>query len=177
MEYRRENALAIIWADIKEIKPYPQNAKMHSETQIKNVAESIKQFGWKQPIVCDKDGVIIVGHCRYEAAKQLDLEQVPVLYATDLTSEQVRKYRVLDNKTNESGWDIPMLTDDLDGLDFDGFDIDWGIDIEEGKEIERKEAPFDESISVVISCANENEAEEIFNRLSGEGYDCRISTL
>ena len=125
------NELKSQFVDIDSISPYLKNAKIHSETQIKNVAESIEQFGWKQPIVCDKDGVIIVGHCRYMAAQRLGMEEVPVLYATDLTPTQVRKYRLLDNRTNESPWDIPMLTDDLDGLDFDGFDIDWGIDLDE----------------------------------------------
>lgn len=115
------------WVDIEKITPYEKNAKKHDKTQIANVAESIKQFGWTQPIVCDKDGVIIIGHCRLLAAKKLKLDKVPVKYATDLTDEQVKKLRNLDNKLNESEWDFDLLATDIDGLDFSGFDIYWGI--------------------------------------------------
>lgn len=110
--------------NIDSIKPYNKNAKTHDKKQINNVAESIKQFGWQQPIVVDADGVIIVGHCRYEAAKKLKLQEVPCVVADGLTEEQVQKYRLLDNKTNESDWDMELLAEDLFGLDFDGFDID-----------------------------------------------------
>lgn len=119
--------------NIDSIKPYNKNAKTHDKKQINNVAESIKQFGWQQPIVVDADGVIIVGHCRYEAAKKLKLQEVPCVVADGLTEEQVQKYRLLDNKTNESDWDMELLAEDLFGLDFDGFDIDWGIEEEEGE--------------------------------------------
>lgn len=113
--------------NIDSIKPYNKNAKTHDKKQINNVAESIKQFGWQQPIVVDADGVIIVGHCRYEAAKKLKLQEVPCVVADGLTEEQVQKYRLLDNKTNESDWDMELLAEDLFGLDFSGFDVEWGI--------------------------------------------------
>lgn len=127
---------------ITDIKPYDKNAKLHDKKQINNVAESIKQFGWQQPIVVDADGVIIVGHCRYEAAKKLKLKEVPCVVAKNLTEEQVQKYRLLDNKTNESDWDMELLADDLFGLDFEGFDIDWGIE-EEQEETEAVEDDFE----------------------------------
>ena len=119
--------MEIKWCKIEDVKPYEKNAKLHDKTQIANVAESIKQFGWQQPIVVDSDGVIIVGHCRYSAAKKLKLKEVPCVVADGLTEEQVKKYRLLDNKTNESDWDLGLLSDDLEGLDFSGFDVDWGI--------------------------------------------------
>lgn len=119
--------MEIIEKDINQLKPYIKNAKKHDKQQIKNVAESIKQFGWKQPIVVDKDNVIIIGHCRYEAALYLHEETVPVVYADDLTEEQVKKLRLIDNKTNESDWDFDLLSDELDDLDMSDFDIDWGI--------------------------------------------------
>lgn len=124
------------------IKPYKKNAKKHTETQIANVAESIRQFGWAQPIVVDKDYTIIIGHCRYSAAERLGLETVPVVVASDLTAEQVRKLRNLDNKLNESEWNFDLLKDDILDLDFSDFDIDWGIednDVITG--IEEDEAP------------------------------------
>lgn len=117
----------IIDMDINKIKPYEKNAKKHDDTQISNVAESIKQFGWKQPMVIDKDGVIVIGHCRYAAAKKMGLKVVPVVMADELNDEQVRKLRLLDNKTNESPWDFDLLAEDLEGMDFDGFEMDWGI--------------------------------------------------
>ena len=130
------------WVKINDIKPYARNAKKHDDKQIANVAESIKQFGWQQPIVCDADGIIIIGHCRLLAAKKLKLDKVPVKYATDLTEEQVKKLRALDNKLNESEWDFDLLAEDIGDLDFSGFDIDWGIPAdEEETEIVEDEAP------------------------------------
>lgn len=117
----------IEWKDITGVKPYPKNAKKHDITQIANVAESIKQFGWQQPIVCDADGVIIIGHCRLLAAKKLGLKEVPVKTVDNLSDEQVKKLRALDNKLNESAWDFDLLAEDIGELDFSGFDIDWGI--------------------------------------------------
>lgn len=112
---------------LSEIKPYKHNAKKHDEKQIGNVAESIYQFGWQQPLVLDKDKVIIIGHCRYLAAKKLKLKTVPCKIAADLTADEVKKLRALDNKLNESEWDLDMLSLDIGGLDFKGFDVDWGI--------------------------------------------------
>ena len=117
----------IEWKDIASVKPYARNAKKHDDKQIANVAESIKQFGWQQPIVCDKDGVIIIGHCRLLAAKKLGLKKVPVKTVDNLSEEQVKKLRTLDNKLNESDWDFDLLAEDIGELDFSGFDIDWGI--------------------------------------------------
>ena len=132
----------IEWKDIKSVKPYARNAKKHDETQIANVAESIKQFGWQQPIVCDADGVIIIGHCRLLAAKKLGLKKVPVKTVDNLSEEQVKKLRALDNKLNESDWDFDLLGDEIGDLDFSGFDIDWGLpEDEEEKEIIEDEAP------------------------------------
>lgn len=122
--------------DINLIHPYVFNAKLHDDVQINNVAESIKQFGWQQPIVVDKNYEIIIGHCRYLAAKKLGLEKVPVVVADKLDETQVRKLRLLDNKTNESEWDFNLLKAEIDGggelenleeLVFDGFNIDWCI--------------------------------------------------
>ena len=128
---------------IKDIKPYDRNAKKHDEKQIKNVMESIKQFGFAQPLVVDKDNVLIIGHCRLIAAKRLKLKEVPVVRMDELTQEQVDKLRLLDNKLNESEWDFDLLAEDIPTLDFSDFDIDWGLpeDIEENTEIEEDEAP------------------------------------
>lgn len=116
--------------NIKDIRPYKNNAKKHDETQINNVAESIKQYDFVQPIVIDKDGVIVIGHCRALAAKKLGLKEVPCVCVDDLTEEQVKALRIVDNKSNESEWDFDILPDELADLDFSGFDFDFGLEDE-----------------------------------------------
>lgn len=162
---------------IGDIKPYERNPRKNAAA-VDYVANSIKEFGFKQPIVVDADHVIVVGHTRWLAAKKLKMKTVPVLVADDLTPEQTKAYRLADNKTNEfSEWDDDLLDlemDDLSDIDMSlfGFELD-----EDDQETERKEAAYTESISVVIDCQDDEEAERIFNELTEEGYQCRISTL
>ena len=114
---------------LTDIKPYQKNPRQKYDIQ--KVASSIKEYGFQQPIVVDTAGVIIVGHGRYQAAKSLNLETVPVIIA-DLPPEKAKAYRIADNKTNEySDWDIGLLqqefTDLLDvnfDLELTGFDHD-----------------------------------------------------
>ena len=162
---------------IVDIKPYERNPRKNAAA-VDYVANSIKEFGFKQPIVVDADHVIVVGHTRWLAAKKLKMKTVPVLVADDLTPEQAKAYRLADNKTNEfSEWDDDLLDlemDDLSDIDMSlfGFELD-----EDEPATERKEAAYTESISVVIDCQDDEEAERIFNELTEEGYQCRISTL
>jgi DNA modification methylase len=128
---------------IKDIKPYKKNAKKHDKTQIDNVAESIRQFGFAQPLVIDKDNVLIIGHCRLLAAKKLKLKEVPCVRMDELTEEQVAKLRLLDNKLNESDWDFELLAEEIEDLDFDGFDLDWRFE-EDEEEQEQTEIIEDE---------------------------------
>lgn len=123
--------MEIIMRKAKELKPYAANAKKHDEKQIANVANSIRRFGWQQPIVIDEHDVVVIGHCRLLAAKRLGLDEVPVTVASGLTDEEIRELRIADNKTNESPWDEDMLRIDASGLTFDGFDFDLGINVEE----------------------------------------------
>lgn len=117
----------IVNIEVKKLKPYDKNAKKHDQTQIDNVAESIKQFGMVQPIVIDKDNVIIIGHCRFEACKKLKFKEVPCVKADELSEEQVAKLRLLDNKLNESEWDFDLLGEELLELDLNDFALDWGL--------------------------------------------------
>jgi hypothetical protein len=108
------------------IKPYEKNPRKNNAA-VDKVAASLKEFGFKQPIVTDKDGIIIAGHTRYKAALKLGLTEVPVLYAEDLTPEQVQAYRLADNKTSEfAEWDMDMLAGELVGIGdmFTGFSDD-----------------------------------------------------
>ena len=101
---------------IDEIKPYENNPRINDKS-VDDVAKSIKEFGWQQPIVVDKDNVIIVGHTRWKAAKQLGMTKVPVVVASNLTPQQVKAYRLADNKVSEESiWDNKKLLDELDEI-------------------------------------------------------------
>ena len=119
--------MQIIEREIKELIPYERNTKKHDKTQINNVAESIKQYGFVKPVVIDKNDVIVIGHCRVLAAKQLNMRTVPCVSVDDLTEEQVKALRIIDNKSNESEWDLDILPDELADLDLGDFDFDFGI--------------------------------------------------
>lgn len=141
--------MRVVEKKLDDLIPYAKNAKRHDETQIANVAESIRQFGFVQPIVVDKNGVIVIGHCRALAAKRLGMEKVPCVAVDELTDEQVRALRIIDNKTNESPWDMELLAEELADIDLSGFDFDFGIDLpEESKEDEDKEIVEDEAPEV-----------------------------
>ena len=114
---------------LSEIKPYKKNAKKHDETQIKNVMQSIKEFGVVQPIVVDKTNTIIIGHCRYEAMKRLGYDELQEdwVKVVDLSEEEAEKLRLLDNKLNESEWDIDLLKDLVPSIDFSDFEVDFNL--------------------------------------------------
>lgn len=116
-----------IMKKLSEIQPYSGNAKKHDARQIKNVAESIKQYGFVQPIVIDRNGVIVIGHCRALAAKELGIKEVLCVCVDDLTPEQVNALRLVDNKSNESDWDFDLLAEELPDVDLSAFDFDWGL--------------------------------------------------
>ena len=126
---------------LSSITAYGKNAKKHDKTQINNVAESIKQYGFVQPIVIDRDGVIVIGHCRALAAKKLGMEEVPCVCVDDLTPEQVNALRLVDNKSNESDWDFDLLSVELPGLDLSAFDFDWGLPEDQTEDVVEDEAP------------------------------------
>lgn len=110
----------VISMAISDIKPYPNNPRKNDDA-VTATANSIKEFGWQQPIIVDKDNIIIAGHTRYKAAKQLNMDKVPVVVAKNLSKEQVKAYRLADNKTGEiADWDSEFLEDELANIiDFD----------------------------------------------------------
>lgn len=110
----------IIELKLADIKPYEKNPRKNDEA-VQYVAESIRQFGFKVPIVIDGNNVIVCGHTRYKASKKLGLEIVPCVIADDLTDEQIKAYRLADNKVGESAkWDFNLLQEELSEI----FDID-----------------------------------------------------
>lgn len=108
---------------INEIQPYENNPRLN-DAAVEVVAASLREFGFRQPIVTDEQGVIIVGHTRYKAAQAMGLEKVPVHVATDLTDEQIKAYRIADNKTGElAEWDYDLLPLELAELQDASFDM------------------------------------------------------
>ena len=129
--------MQIIDVKLSDLKPYSKNAKKHPDKQVEHIANSLREFGWKQPIVIDKDNVIVCGHGRLLAAKKLGYKTAPCVYADDLTDEQVKAFRLADNKTAESDWDFDFLTVELDGIcdiDMTQFGFDLGEDEPEPEE-------------------------------------------
>ena len=110
--------------DINLILPYKNNPRKISDTSIEKVANSIKNFGFRQPIVVDKNNIVVVGHTRLQASRKLGLQQVPVLVADNLSEDQINAYRLADNRTNEeSQWQNDLLKLELQDLQFKNFDL------------------------------------------------------
>ena len=138
--------MEVKWVPTKDLIPYENNAKKHTDEDVEATANSIKRFGWKQVIAVDEDNVILAGHGRLEAAKKLGLKEVPVIQYTDLSEEEKKAYRLADNKTSEnSGWDFDTLDLELEDIttidmaDFGFIDFDMSIDDSMFGEAEPKE--------------------------------------
>lgn len=117
------NKMEVVWLPPGELIPYEGNAKTHPPKQVEHIANSIARFGWKQPIVIDRDKVVVIGHGRLAAAKAMRLDSVPVVYADDLSEDDIKALRLADNKTNESDWDLSKLEEELAELSVDGIDM------------------------------------------------------
>jgi len=112
-------------ADINSIQPYINNPRKLKDSAIDKVAMSIKEYGFRQPIVVDANRIIVVGHTRYRASKKLGLKEVPITIADNLTPEQINAYRIADNRTNEEAeWDIDLLKTEMKELELADFNLD-----------------------------------------------------
>lgn len=149
----------LIKMKLKDIRPYEKNPRRNDDA-VEAVANSIKEFGMKQPIVVDKDGVIIVGHTRYKALKKLGIKETDVVVADDLTEEQAKAYRIADNSTGElATWDYDLLMPEIADLDFDM--SEFGLYLMNTEEVELK-------------ATNENrDSEEIdISEFDDDNFDC-----
>ena len=135
--------MKIVNKKVEELKPYVNNPRFNDDA-VEYVANSIKEFGFKVPIVIDKNNEIVAGHTRYKASLALGLDEVPCIVADDLNEEQVKAFRLADNKVSEkASWNIELLSEELEDLDLDmnefGFETDLDLDIEEDYTEKNKE--------------------------------------
>lgn len=164
---------------LSDITPYENNPRNNDEA-VEPVAESIKEFGFKVPIIIDKDNVIVAGHTRYKAAKKLKLDTVPCIKANDLTEEQIRAFRLADNKVSEfAKWDNQLLNIELDEIDLD-MSL-FGFEFVEEEEKEEVEVEFTETLNeehnyIILYFDNDIDwlqAESLFNIKTVKDYSTR----
>ena len=160
---------------LTEIHPYPGNPRKN-DGAVDAVAESIRQCGYVAPIIVDEEGVILAGHTRYKALQKVGYTEAQVIVKEGLTEEQKKKFRLLDNKTNElADWDFGLLAQELEGLDFGALSLDWdvyGISDDELDDLMREEVErrVKERHRVVVDCDSEDEAEAVALLLKKQGY-------
>lgn len=171
--------LNIAYKQIKELKPYKKNAKKHSKEQVEQIANSIKEFGFTQPVIIDKHNSVVAGHGRILGAKKAGLKQVPTVCLEDLTEEQIKAYRLVDNKLNESEWDYSLLDEELENLTEDidmnlfGFDMNMTDDDLE-KALKEVKFKVKEKHLVIVECKTEDETKILQDKLKKKGYDCQV---
>ena len=183
--------------NIDEIKPYEQNARIHSSKQIKQIMEAIKAFGFTNPLLIDDENNLIAGHGRLEAVKQLNIidfkdkpiKELPAIIITGLSEADKKALIIADNKIAENAsWDYELLQAefqeleainyDLDLMGFDNLDEILGADIDveqETKEI--KEIEINQKYELLIKCKDESELEQAYNENIEKGYECSILTF
>lgn len=168
-----------------DLTPYENNSRTHSKEQVGQIVESIKEFGFTNPILIDEAGGIIAGHGRLEAANALGMEEVPTITLTGLSETQKRAYVIADNKLAlNAGWDMDALRDEitqLGELDFNlallGFDPNELARILDDFEHEPVEQQYSEVFNIIVECESEEEQEKVFNELDRGGYKCRVQSL
>lgn len=180
--------MKVVTKMVADLIPYVRNSRTHSDAQVAQIAASIKEFGWTNPILIDGKNGIIAGHGRLLAARKLGMNDVPVIELSEMTDVQKRAYIIADNKLAlNAGWDDELLKLEINELSELNFDLTLvGFDeIElaklfyepEDKEDELKEQSYNEVFNIIVECKDEAEQEKIFNRLDSEGYKCRVQSL
>ena len=169
--------LEITYRNIDDLIPYINNTRTHSEEQVNQIASSIKEFGFTNPVLIDEQGGLIAGHGRVMGAKKLGLKEVPTICLSDLTEAQKKAYIIADNKIAlNAGWDEELLKleiealQDMDfdysdlGFDFDFEDNDWETDITIPEKISNGEQS--EKFEIIIKCEDEDKKQLIEDKLS-----------
>ena len=178
--WRRETVKIEI-LPINKIKPYENNAKLHPKEQVEQIKKSIKEFGNNDPIAIDENNVIIEGHGRFIALKELGYDEVEIIRLSHMTDEQKKAYILAHNKlTMNSGFDIDILELELDDIvsidmsDF-GFEIWKEKDLNDNKNTDLKEIQ-DDSV-LIVEADTEHELEKLYNEFQKRGIKCRVSIL
>ena len=175
--------MEIVKIKINNLKPYKNNAKKHPKEQIEQIKKSIQEFGMNDPIaVWGKDNLIIEGHGRLEALKELGYKEVDCIRLDYLTDEERKAYTLAHNKlTMNSDFDFDILNDELDDiLNIDMSDFGFELDLEDKENIIERTDLSDkifEKYEIIITCENELDLQKKYEKLENEGYECRISTL
>lgn len=160
------------------LKPYARNARTHSDAQVAQIAASITEFGFNNPILI-RDGQIVAGHGRWLAAQRLGIDKVPTIDLSHLSATQARAYVLADNQLAlGAGWDPEMLRLELTELDQDGFDLsllgfeDLPNELEDNPSPPKEES-IKEGFSVLVSLETESAQMNLLDRLTQEGFQCR----
>jgi len=179
--------LSIEYKSTGELVPYINNSRTHSEQQVQQVAASIKEFGFTNPILIDHDGGIIAGHGRLQAAQLLSLDEVPTITLEGLTDAQKKAYVIADNKLAlNSGWDFELLKVELENianeidisvLGFDDQELANIIDGLNEEPPELKEESYESVFNIVVKCNDETHQERVYNELESKGYECQVQSL
>ncbi len=174
-----------------DLIPYANNSRVHSDEQVSQIAASIKEFGFLNPIIIDGDNGIIAGHGRVMAANKLGIKELPCVDASHLSEAQKKAYVIADNKIAlNSDWDVELLKIEIESLQEDDFKLDLlGFDIAELNEIlgfddiaeedeEESEQDYEdkykEQYGVIIMCKSAEEQEKIFNKMQQNGYEVKV---
>lgn len=171
--------MEITYKKLSELHPYENNPRKN-DSAVDAVAASIKEFGFKVPVVVDRDGTIVAGHTRYKAAKKLKMKEIPCIVAEDLSDEQIKAFRLADNKVGElADWDFDLLSDELDEItDIDMNEFGFLENMNQTEEANRKDISdalrFDDYKLIVEG--TEEELNELYDKLISEGWKCIIST-
>lgn len=169
--------MKIIDKKLAELTPYANNPRLN-DGAVDAVAASIKAFGFKVPLVVTADGVIVAGHTRLKAAQKLGLKTVPCIVADDLTPEQIKAFRLADNKVGElAQWDFEKLDLELEELDFDMTPFGFDNEQEENSASSNNEVEYHEELSLLIECDTESQQEDLFRELTDRGFKCRVQSL
>lgn len=169
----------VVYRKISALKPYKKNAKKHDKKQVEQIAESIKQFGFTQPVLIDKDNNVVAGHGRILGAKKAGLKEVPTVMLDDLTEEQIKAYRLVDNKLNESAWDLDLLQGELfdlkDIFDMPMFGFSYDMSDEEIETyMQDVEFQAGKKVLCIVGCRTQEEAERVKKEIEHLGYKCDI---
>ncbi len=171
--------IEIAYLDTDKLIPYSANAKTHPDEQIERIANSIREFGFKTPIVVDANFELIQGHGRLLASQSLKLKKVPCIIAEDLSEDQVKMLRLADNKVAESEWDYDLMGSELDTLSdiFQVEDFGFILTEEQSDTVDDLSGEAGESYEIIVTLDSEVDQESLYYKLIEEGYKCRTSTL